>query len=1091
MNPSCSHRWRVRRNDPGARLNVLICGAIAAGMLATSPACGDPADIRFERISREQGLSQTSVRSMLQDTRGFMWFATEDGLNRFDGYQFTVYKPEPGDTNSLSHRYASTIVEARSGALWVGTIGGGLNRFDREMETFKRYRSDPSDPHSLSSDYVAAMHMDPSGTLWVGTVQRGLNRLDVKSGRFVRYRFDPEDPGSLSSDAVQSIFMDRFGVLWVGTQGGGLNRFDPGSEGFRCYRNDPGDPTTLCDGPVPAIYEDSTGELWIGTGTGLSKFEREADAFANFQHDPRDPGSLSTGAVTALYEDRLGRLWVGTNGGGLNRLNRDHESFEHYRNRPDDLTSLSVDVVLSILEDRSGVLWVGTYGGGINIYDPGREKFDHRLSGIGVWEIYEDRAGILWVGTHGRGLVRMDRTTGELTSFRSDPGSPSGLGSDMVTDIYEDRSGRFWVGTIGGGLHRFDRTSGSAVRYVNDPEDLSTLSHNDVLCIHEDRMGRLWVGTSQGGVNRLDAETGTFARFRADPDDPQSLSSRSVHEIYETEAGVLWIGTYAGLNRFDPESETFARYLADPSDGTSLSNNTAWSLWEDGSGVLWIGTMGGGLNRFDPSRDTFARYTESDGLPNDVVYGVLGDDAGHLWLSTNNGLARFDPRTETFRTYGIEDGLQHHEFNSGAYYRSRSGELFFGGVNGFNAFYPDSIHDNPFVPPIVLTDFRVFNAPVPIGPESYLHRHISEADEIVLSYRENVFSLAFAALSYTNTERNQYSYRMDGFDKDWIAAGTRRIATYTNLDPRRYVFRVKGTNSDGVWNDQGTSVAVVITPPWWETTWAYGVYLVTLISGLAFGHVRLVKREREKSENARKTRELEEAREVQLSMLPDSLPELPFVDVAVAMKTATEVGGDYYDFHVAEGGALTVAVGDASGHGMKAGILVASIKALFSDKTGRIGVAEFLRACSRVVRRMELGELYMTMMLVRITADRLVACGAGMPPIYIYRADTQEVEELVTKGLPLGWADCATYEEVDANLGPGDCVLLMTDGFVELFNEREEMLDYPRAKELFAEAAANSPSAVIEHLMDAGARWRGRRTQDDDITFVVLKTRGG
>jgi ligand-binding sensor domain-containing protein/two-component sensor histidine kinase len=800
--------------------------------------------IKFKHITIEQGLSHNNVYAILQDSKGIMWFGTYVGLGKYDGYKFTVYKHDPDDPTSLSHNAIVSLYEDRKGVLWIGTAGGGLNRFDRETGQFIRYQHDPDDPQSLSNNRIFAICEDHAGELWIGTDVNGLNRFDRETGQFVHYQNDPDDPQSLSHNLVYAICEGRAGELWIGTYGGGLNRFDRETGQFLRYQHDPDDPQSLSHNNIRRIFEDRTGELWIGThGGGLNRLDRETGQFLRYQHDPDDPQSLSHNQIEAMYEDHSGKLWIGTAGGGLNRFDRNTKQFVRYQHDPADRHSLNDNRIRSMYRDRSGVLWIGTKTGGLNTFDRIAEQFLHyqrdpidlqSLSHDVVYALHEDQTGALWIGTRGGGLNRFDRETKQFIHDYHNPADPSSLSHDDIRSIYEDRRGELWIGTADGGLNRFDRETGQFLHYQHDPDDPQSLSHNRVDAICEDRAGELWIGT-YGGLNHFDRDTEQFIRYQHDPNDPQSLSHDNVTTIYKDQAGGLWIGTRGGgLNHFDRETEQFHYYQNDPDDSQSLSNNNILSIYEDQSGVLWIGTRGGGLNKFDRTNETFTHYREKEGLPNDVVYGILEDKQGNLWLSTNVGLSKFNPRTETFKNYDVSDGLQGNEFNTGAYCKGRDGMMFFGGFNGFNAFYPENITDNPYIPPVVITDFQLFNKPVSTGEDSPLQKSISETEALTLSYEDFIFSFEFAALSYIAPEKNRYAYMMEGFEEDWnYVDSRRRFVTYTNLEPGRYVFRVKASNNDGVWNDTGTSIAIFITPPFWKTWW-FRILAVLCLVGAAF-----------------------------------------------------------------------------------------------------------------------------------------------------------------------------------------------------------------------------------------------------------------
>jgi diguanylate cyclase (GGDEF)-like protein len=813
-------------------------GAVLALLLATGSGAAHEAR-RFERLSNSDGLPHTTVFSIVQDRRGFLWFGTQNGIARYDGYSFKVYRNDPQDPESLSDNDAGGVFEDAEGYLWVRTWGGGLNRFDPATERFRRYRHDPGDPYSLSGDRVQSLYADRRGAVWVGTFTDGLNRLDPKTGRFQRWRHDPDDPASLSSNRVWCILEDSDGAIWVGTDDG-LNRYDRRSNAFEVFRSVPLDPQSLTHSQVRALYEDSSGMLWVGTSFGLNAFDRSTGKAVRYLAAPQDPDSPSDNVINAILEDRHHVLWVGTSGGGLNRLDPKLRRFEAFRHDPGDGRSLSLDDVRCILEDNSGVVWVGTRGGGVSRFDNNPRKFHlhqadpHDPQSLGhnaVYAVLEDRDGVLWVGTWFDGLHRVEPKSGHWRHLRHDPADPESLGSADVNAILEDRAGRLWVGTWAGGLNLLDRSTGRFQRWRSDPSDPHSLSHDNVLSLAESRTGALWVGTREGGVNRFEPEAGRFEVWRHDLIDPRSLSNDTVNAVLEDLAGVLWVGTDGGLNRLDPDGG-FTRLKAQPADPSALSHSRVMALTETRDGTLWVGTRGGGLCALDRTRMRFSRVTEKDGLPANSVYGILEEEAGSLWLSTDGGLSRFDPQTRRFRNYGVDDGLQANDFHPGAAHRGRSGAMYFGGPAGLNWFFPDRVRDNPHVPPVVLTAFKKFDRTVTFD------RALFAVPEIRLSWRDNFFSFEFAALDTVNPKRNRYAYKLEGFDEEWIECGTRRYASYTNLDGGDYVFRVKASNNDGVWNEAGVAVRLKIVPPPWRTRGAYALFGLGLAAAVTL-YVRL------------------------------------------------------------------------------------------------------------------------------------------------------------------------------------------------------------------------------------------------------------
>ena len=826
--------------------------------------------LEFKHLTIKDGLSQSTGFSMIQDRKGFMWFGTEDGLNRYDGYNFKIFKSSPNNAYSISNNYIYTICEDHQGVLWFGTEGGGINKYIQEKEQFFNYQHDPDDLYSLGSNTVYVIFEDHLNDLWIGTEDGGLNKL-VLSGlepnliqhnhktsnnndfKFIQYKNDINDPKSISHNDVYSICEDHQGFLWIGTSGG-LNKFNRNTNKFERYLHDSKNNKSLSNDIVKVVYVDKASTLWIGTdGGGLNKFDSKNKEFIHYKFDLKDPHSLSSNRILTIFEDRSGMLWIGTEGEGLNRFDREKECFIHYKANDSDPNSLSINRIYSICEDQTGILWIGTRGGGINYTKLEAKKFIHyqsdpadqnSLSHNNVWSFCEsinENEDVIWIGTL-NGLNRFDRAKNQWSRFFNNPYNDNSLNHNNIRAICKDHLGILWVGSDGGGVTKVDFHSEIGedlkfIRYSNNPKDTKSLSNDEIRSIYEDHIGNVWIGTYGGGLNKYDRDNDNFIIYKNNVDDPFSLSNNFVYTIYEDHLSVLWIGTWrGGLNRFDRDNNRFIRYMNDPDNPKSINNNCVLSIYEDKSNVLWCGTYGSGLNKFDRETETFTHYSEEDGLPNNSIYGILEDKQNILWLSTNKGLSKFNPQTEKFKNFDVNDGLQSNEFNGGAYFRTKRGELLIGGINGFNIFYPDSIRVNAHIPQIKIIDFQIFNKSVPVGSKVndkiILSKSVTETESIKLSYKDQIFTFEFAALHYAAPEKNEYAFKMEGFEKEWNYVGKRRFATYTNLPTGEYIFRVKGSNNDGLWNEKGTSVRITVSPPFWQRWWfrSMAVMLILLIA---------------------------------------------------------------------------------------------------------------------------------------------------------------------------------------------------------------------------------------------------------------------
>lgn len=874
------------------------------------------AQISFQHHSIKDGLPGSTVHAMLKDHQGYLWFGTTAGLARFDGYDFRVFTHDPKNKHSLSANTIADLYEDSTGKIWIGTSGGGLSIFDPVQETFFSFRHDPTNENSLIDDYVNVIHPDSNGRLWLGT-NGGVDLFDVDRQSFIHFVSVPGKKNTLSYHEVNAIEIDPMGTVWVGTNKG-LNRMylkadNQTLDSIVWINRDPSNPHRIQGIRIKEIYKDPLydGEvIWVGTIGAVNKVifdpsnNYRIKDIIKFSHNPGDSSSLGHRFVSEITRDKWGSLWIGTFGGGLHFAQEDinGKTVAFTRIQHHDLlpTSLSGNKINTMMEDSQGLFWVGTESEGVSYFRLNRgnayfrgpkvteklsdEKLAHwakNISGIthynrqdtnnekvvqNISALLEDEQGWLWVGTENDGIDRIRPNTGIGRKIQP----RNGLSHPIITTIIQQSKDTFWVGTFGG-INRLvlddpasPFTDMTISQFIHDPQNPQSLSNQHVFATYLDGKGNLWIGTRGGGLNRLDISSGNFERFLHDEENPYSISNDYVWHIISDGKNGLWLATDGGINHFDLESEKFTSYKHDPLNPNTISSDWVNTLLLDKHGILWAGTDGNGLDKlenvFDDLRVT--HFRQNDGLPNGEIYAIEEDGKGNLWISTGNGLTRFNQKIPkdakqfmAFQNFEVDDGLQHMEFYSNSSSKGKDGRIYFGGVGGWNAFYPDSVHRNKDIPPIVLTQINVLNKPIlPDQPletgRILLNQSLSHTDEICFSYKETAFSLEFAALNFRYPERNQYAYRLEGFDEEWIYSGNERKAIYTNLDAGDYVFHVKGSNDDGIWNEMGTSIKIHVSPPPWKTWWAYLLYVGFFLMGL-MGYIRYQVETKAKIERAK------------------------------------------------------------------------------------------------------------------------------------------------------------------------------------------------------------------------------------------------
>jgi len=820
----------------------------------------------LSRFGAEQGLSESHVFCALQDRRGFMWFGTRDGLNRFDGYEFKVYRHNPDDPHSLSNNYIYSIWEDSRGDLWIATNGGGLNRFDYGQEKFTRFRHDPDNPNSLSHDTIHALAGYSGGggdILWIGTLGGGLNRLAINTGQFTHFRHDPQDKDSLGSDNIWSLATARDGTVWVGTQDVGLNRKSQSGAGkFTRFSHQAGNPFGLTESQIWVLHFDQNGVLWMGSADGLKRcLPANGDCFETLL---RQDGA-SFGQVMAILTTRDNTLWLGTEKHGLYQWDQTDDQVTYWQTDPGNPRVYAPNDIMNLFQDNEENIWVATHGSGVSLLTP--SLFSHHRGSQRedtVVAVLLDRKGELLVGSEKRGLLSVD-SGAERASRKPDRFF---LPTQIPTAILEDRRGNLWVGTESDGLNRIEPTRNKVTNYRVDQANPNSLSKGKVETLFEDADGVLWVGTREG-LNRMEPDQpGTFTAYRNNPQDRHSLSDSWINCIYGDSSDrnkPLWIGTFfGGLNRMAlSQPGRVVSYRPDPKNLMGLSSNTIFTIEECRNGFLWLGTPNG-LNRFDPQTGEARSFLIQAGLDSNIIYSILEDQQGFLWMGTSKGLSRFDPLTEAFRGFNRHDGLAVEDFRPRCGFRDLAGNLYFGGVEGVVAFHPSTIVADQVPPKMVITSFLLNNEPVQqrhLDPQSPLRQSIGVTQEVQLAYNDRDLSFRFVAIQFSAPKKNRHMYKLQGYDDEWIETNVDdRRANYTNLDPGTYSFHIKGSNKDGVWSEV-VSLTVHIPRAPWLSWWAWTIYVLVILGLVAWflrqqrqqlaQERRLLEKERRASERLR------------------------------------------------------------------------------------------------------------------------------------------------------------------------------------------------------------------------------------------------
>jgi serine phosphatase RsbU (regulator of sigma subunit)/ligand-binding sensor domain-containing protein len=1221
----------------------------------------------FENISIPDGLSNSEVRYIYQDSNGFLWISTSDGLNRYNGNKIKVFKNDPNDPHSLPNNNCSAITEDSEGFIWIGVFGNAIARFNPKDESFISYPIETRNLFNIS-EYYDALY-DSKGNLWFGSTLHGMQKFNRSKNKF---EYTPVEPSNNNAEwgQIYAITELKNGNIIVADYGTGIKIYNEKLNLFQPYYLK----TNFSPTEVATIYEDVSGNIWFGGKAKLIKYS--PTYYSTDYYDVFSMSNYRTNlpSVVGLMQDNEGYIWAGVYSMGLYRVDPKTKDVKKFNFTSNSSNDLGKTIIAGIFKDKYGVMWIYTWTDGVTKFDPLREPFNYSKlkadenPGLGI-DVATVIAGLqqgkdLTIGTSSRGLFSYDLENHNSSKLKInfDPATIIN-GNIEIQSLAVDENGNRWFSYNNLGLHKLDKTNrlasfksphlGKTTSYAitelkidlagnvwsasesgfeiynpttnefkllptimtkkisdNLKREISKISKSQepiasilkvgeasnlekkfslkddqkvlIVCLGEGRIiqgndgvfdtgsiltqdGKtIWsmndlsetyydgggfknriaikslhlkkgdykitfatdVGHSYGTWNVLPPPDSAWYGIQvlklndSEYKNISELNSREINsdkylpmemgtcfEFSKRLYNVVWLGSRNNsFFKYDLSTGNYKQYNFDTKIKYSPNNSITY-IYEDREGIVWIATMNY-LMRFDPVAEKIEKYSQKEGLPSNLVYSIIEDATGNLWINTSAGLSKLNknaPKEKwNFVNYDSRDGLKGFS-SSKASWISKDGEIILGTNDGITSFYPGKI--NEIKPDVVLEDIKVSDISLKSDTTVIkLEKSIMKLDELNLSYTQNNISFEFESIHYSRPEKNKIIYKLDGFNNEWKSTDRNYVA-FTNLAPGEYTFRIKGSNGDGIWNEEGKTLRIIISPPWWKTTAAYFGYFFSFV-GIIFGidrvqRRRILSKERNaaaikeanlraqlaETENERKTKELEEARQLQLSMLPKTLPQLPHLDIAVYMKTATEVGGDYYDFNVGMDGALTVVIGDATGHGMKAGTMVTSAKSLFNSYAANPDILFTFHEMTRCIKQMQFQSLAMSMTMLKIQNNRLIMSAAGMPPVYLFRNKHKIIEEYLMEGMPLGTMDNFPYELKEMELFKGDTILLMSDGFPELQNQNDEVFGYKRVKNSFEEVAEKEPERIINYLKEAGSRWTKDEDPDDDVTFVVIKVK--
>ncbi len=1071
-------------------------------------------EFKFSHITADQGLSMGVVNCILQDSKGFMWYGTQDGLNRYDGYNIVVYKNNQLDSSSISNNFINALYETRNGDLIIATNGGGFDSYNLSTGKFTHHIGVSSNKNSLSNNNVKAILEDRDGLLWIGT-DDGLNSYHPKTKKFTRYYNDYKNANSISNNNAWCLHETEDGKLWIGTYGGGLNSYDKKTGRFEHFNQFDNSGNLLFENInlIRSIYEDKDGLFWIGTfGAGIQVFNPQTGKFiSNLREKDSEKNSLVNNQIMSITEDANGFLWLATYGAGIDLYEKKTGRFRNISFDEKNSSGISNNQIKCIYHDKVGSVWIGTEGGGVNAYFRTSNKFKfytnnsastNGLKSNIVYALLQDRDGLLWIGTGRGGLSSLDRETNTYQHYPQL--SPSG--NNSILSLMEDNDGIIWVGTWGAGLISYDKKT----KKISVYPQFNTVSAATIVSIFQDSNGKIWIGTYGAGVFVYDKTTKIFLNYNSE----NGLSINNIYHVYEDRKKNIWIATDGGgVVRFNPTTKVFNTFNRDEIVN-SISSNSVNCSYEDAHGNMWFGTSNG-LNKLDVKSKKFESYFEKNGLPNDFIYSILPDSKGCFWMTTNKGVSKFNPEIKNengaaFRNYDVNDGLQGLEFNQGAYHQTKNGEILLGGVNGFNAFFPDKIKDNPNVPPVHIVSYKRF------GKEVLLDTLIYDKQYLTLSYKQNFFSFDFVALDYQMPRKNKYSYMLEGVDADWSPPSTQRYASYTELSGGDYVLRVRGANNDGTWNNEGVTLYITIHPPFWKTKLFYGLCAFLIIGGFwAFLKYRTSAITRENKileekveerthELAQKNKDItssiQYAKRIQLAILPP-LEQIYkyFPDSFILYKPKDIVSGDFYWFGVKDGKKIIAAV-DCTGHGVPGAFMSMIGHNLLNQIISENGTThpdQILNALHRGVQAaLKQGSNVvdtsdgMDVAICCVDSENTTLEYAGAyRPLFVVNKD--KFNKIDADKNPIGGSQLDAdrlFKSHTIKLQKGDTVYMASDGYADQFGgEKGKKFMVKRFNELLLAMQSESMHDQQKTLDSTFENWRGAHQQIDDILVIGIR----